>query len=113
MPQDLYYHEQNALTIYNWVGDNPLLGVGKITELHYIAPLDKWCKNKDNLMTLCLYSAKRIQMEKVLEESHYKYEYENEINLTGYWPSVNTIDFEIVHLLSKAEELKDLIDDTK
>lgn len=113
LPFDQYYHEQNVLALYNWVGDEFSENID-INDLDFIICYNTFFKKKiENFLMVSPDSGKKMGMVKILEDKNYDSQYKN-IDIVGLsWVHETIIDYSIINYLKAKEEEGKLNDQTK
>lgn len=107
-----YSDEQNIVGLCNWVGDS-IPDLDKIKKMDFIQE-NKLGRSKDllRIFTFTRKELKKLDFKVVMtDETFFKNSWDT-MSCLGIWPSINTLDWNILPALEEAEKNGILIDET-
>ena len=115
LPQDIYYNEQNRISLYNWIGsDTPK--TEKIKKLKFVTLQnykDVLLGNKKEMSGIIYFTKRELKKLniKVVDKAKNNKEKDKQKDATGTWYNIYNFDYAIIKALEEAETDGNLIDE--
>lgn len=115
LPQDIYYNEQNRISLYNWIGsDTPK--TEKIKKLKFVTLQnykDVLLGNKKEMSGIIYFTKRELKKLniKVVDKAKNNKEKDKQKDTTGTWYNIYNFDYAIIKALEEAKKDGILIDE--